>query len=120
MSPYLDAELAAARIEELYLLVELTCTVKRKSGHVSEMTCGWCCVPLADLDTTSSVKKMTYNLNGGSMADATVIDPKEILQRRTGLRTIPKFFAGRSQPTISVHSIPTTKVSILLVERVPD
>jgi hypothetical protein len=101
----------AAGVKDLYLLVELTCTVKRKSGHDSEMTCGWCCVPLTDLDAASSNKKMTYNLNGGSMADATVIDPKEILQRRSGLRAIPKFFAGRSQPTISVHSIPTTKVS---------
>jgi hypothetical protein len=34
----------------------------------------------------------------------------EILQRRKGLRTIPKLFIGKSQPSISIFSLSLTKL----------
>jgi len=45
---------------------------------------------------------------GGSMADTTSIRPEEVLQRREGLRTIPKLFSGKHSPTLTLHSVPIT------------
>ena len=98
-------------MEDVYLLVELTCTAKRGKDDVrAEISCGWCCIPLSDLDTAGApILKKTYSLLGGSMADTTEMKPSEILQRRTGLRTIPKFFAGRHQPTLVLQSMALSK-----------
>ncbi len=95
--------------DDMCLLVELTCTVKRKTG-MQEMSCGWCSIPLRDLDNEQARKDMTVNLRGGSMADAARIKSKEVLQRRTGIRAVAKFFQGRSQPTISLRTISANKL----------
>ena len=103
--------------ENMFLLIELTCTAKKsKDAPRAEMSCGWCCIPLSDLNTdtaaggTALVLKKQYPLLGGSMADTTSIKSNEILQRRKGLRTIPKLFIGKSQPSISIFSLSLTKL----------
>jgi hypothetical protein len=44
------------------------------------------------------------------MADTTDIKANEILQRRKGLRMVPKLFIGNSQPTLSLHSMQLMKL----------
>ena len=98
--------------EEMYLLVELTCTAKQTtSSPRQEMSCGWCCIPLNELKNDGvPISKKTFPLQGGSMADVTTIKQKEILQRRKGLRSIPKLFTGQSQPSLTLHSIQISKL----------
>jgi hypothetical protein len=53
--------------ENVFLLIELTCTAKKsKDSPRSEMSCGWCCVPISDLVNTNgpTILKKTYSLCG--------------------------------------------------------
>jgi len=81
----------ASDAKDLYLVFELTCTV-RKSGQSGakstyEMGVAWGAIKLEDA-IVQSKKIFKLTMKGGTIDEDTDIKPEEILQRRTGLKSL--------------------------------
>ena len=75
------------------IILELVVYVKAgdDASSATEMSCGWCELPLADL---FGKKKHVLDIKGGSPTAAVEIDAKDLRTNRSGLKALSKAFAG--------------------------